>query len=99
MAAGVDDTTDGSPFGVHPVFTALAGVQAELVETARSGLVRCDTTLSPAATLAAVCEAGIIPMIFAGPGSPTRGGRPPEIPPAGSSPPPNAAPQRALRSG
>ena len=54
---------------------------------AGAGTLPDGTTLSPAATLAALCDAGIIPMVFDGPGRPLHVGRP-----AAGSPPPNAAP-------
>jgi hypothetical protein len=39
------------------------------------GILPDGTTLSPAATLAALCDAGIIPMVFHGPGLPLHVGR------------------------
>ena len=39
------------------------------------GTLPDGTTLSPAASLAALCDAGIIPMIFNGPGQPLHIGR------------------------
>ena len=62
--------------------TARPGVTVSLIvdwEKLRAGLAGGSlpdgTTLSPAATLAALCDAGIIPMIFNGPGRPLHVGR------------------------
>ena len=57
-----------------------------------AGILPDGTTLSPAATLAAVCDAGIIPMVFDSPGRPLPGpwsGRPS---PGSPTPPPSGGP-------
>ena len=62
--------------------TARPGVTVSLIvdwDRLRAGLaggtLPDGTTLSPAASLAALCDAGIIPMIFNGPGQPLHVGR------------------------
>ena len=54
-----------------------------------AGILPDGTTLTPTAALAALCDAGIIPMIFTPPANPCTSGGPPA-----DSPPPFAGPSR-----